>query len=313
MKKLWLVGAGEMAQEYAKVLKALSIQVEVIGRSIESANKFYRKTGIAVHTGGIYNVLKAQTAPNVAIVAVGVEQLAETTTALIKSGTRKILLEKPGGIDIQQIQKLNEIAIEYDAKVWIAYNRRYYSSVLKAKELLDIDGGAVSLQFEFTEWSHVIQKLQLEAKVKEHWLLANSTHVIDLAFHLCGCPKEWKGWIGGSLGWHPASSRFCGAGVTDQGVLFSYHADWDAPGRWGIEVLTRKSRLIFRPMEKLHCTPLGSVNIEQVELEDELDCDFKPGLYKQVESFLLEQSPLLCTLKEQLHQAGIYSKIAGYY
>ena len=43
-------------------------------------------------------------------------------------------------------------------------------------------------------------------------------------------------WVGspltGKLGpervaWHPAASRFCGAGITDRGALFSYLADWE--------------------------------------------------------------------------------------
>ena len=52
-----------------------------------------------------------------------------------------------------------------------------------------------------------------------------------------------------------------------KGAMFSYFADWEAPGRWGLEVLTRKRRLIFRPMEQLQVMPLGSVKIDSVELE----------------------------------------------
>ena len=41
--------------------------------------------------------------------------------------------------------------------------------------------------FEFTEWSHNI-RLKLNQQVKESWFLANSTHVVDLVFHLIGLP-----------------------------------------------------------------------------------------------------------------------------
>lgn len=55
--------------------------------------------------------------------------------------------------------------------------------------------------------------------------------------------------------------------------MFSFpnFADWEAPGRWGVEVLTRNNRLILRPMEHLQVTPLGSVKVEAVSLEDKLD------------------------------------------
>ena len=100
--------------------------------------------------------------------------------------------------------------------------------------------------------------------------------------------------------------------MTDQNVLFSYFADWEAPGSWGVEVLTHKNRLILRPMEQLQVTPLGSVKIEPVTLEDKLDHDFKPGLYLQTEAFLKQDATHFCTLEEQLKHAKFYEKMAGY-
>ena len=87
------------------------------------------------------------------------------------------------------------------------------------------DGGVNSFHFEFTEWSHQIQHLQKGPGVMEHWVLGNSSHVLDLAFHLGGFPSDWRGWSGGGVDWHPASSRYCGAGFTEEGAMFSYFAD----------------------------------------------------------------------------------------
>jgi len=74
---LWLIGAGPMAQDYAKVLKNLGRDFEVIGRGSASAARFESATGHAVHQGGLRGALAASAAPEQAIVAVGVEQLAE--------------------------------------------------------------------------------------------------------------------------------------------------------------------------------------------------------------------------------------------
>ena len=76
--------------------------------------------------------------------------------------------------------------------------------------------------------------------------------------------------------------------------------------------MTRKRRLIFRPMEKLQMMPLGSVKVESVELSDQLDLDFKPGLYRQTQSFLSGEVDRLCTLDKQLEHAKLYCQIAGY-
>ena len=182
----------------------------------------------------------------------------------------------------------------------------------KAQEIIQEDGGVTSCHFEFTEWSHKIRELEIKTDIKAVWLLANSTHVVDLAFHLCGWPSSWQSWSAGTLDWHPAAARFSGAGVTEQGVLFSYFADWEAPGRWGVEVLTRNNRLILRPMEQLQLTPLGSLQVKPVNLEDKLDHDFKPGLYRQTEAFLNGDTVDFCTLQEQVEHTKLYSEMAGY-
>ena len=309
---VWLIGAGPMAQDYAKVLEALQQPFVVIGRSDSSALVFEEKTGHPVMRGGLDCALQHSKAPKVAIVAVGVEQLARTTEALIKAGSERILLEKPGGLNLAEIDSLDQCAVEFGDEVLIAYNRRFYGSVEQARQFIDEDDGVLTAQFEFTEWSHVIAPSHKASGVKEHWVLGNSSHVIDLAFHLIGTPADWRSWYGGSIDWHPTSARFVGAGVTEKGVMFSYLSDWQAPGRWGVELLTRKRRLILRPMEQLQVTKLGSVALEPVEAMNTLDKDFKPGLYQQTKTFLACEDDLFCTLSEQVRNMRIYSLMAGY-
>lgn len=309
---LWLIGAGTMAQDYARVLVGLGEDFEVIGRSATSAAKFELDTGRPVRRGGLSAALAVHGAPDHAIVAVGVEHLAEVAIELIEAGTRRVLLEKPGGLNTKEIRTLQNRAVKHGANVLIAYNRRFYASTATARNLIAEDGGATSCTFEFTEWSHVIAPLTKGTGVKEAWFLANSTHVVDLAFHLCGFPQDLQCWHGGSLSWHPSAARFCGSGITGQGVFFSYNADWEAPGRWGVEVLTRKRRFIFRPMEQLQVIPLGSVKMDAVELDDRLDKDFKPGLFEQTKAFLQRDDRLFCTIQEQLQHCAIYDEMAGY-
>lgn len=308
----WLVGAGPMAQEYCKVLNALSVRTEVINRSETSAVSFFQATGHNAYGKGMAAALEQFGAPDRAIVAVSVEALAQIATQLIKAGTRRILLEKPGALDRIEIQGLNEIANDYGATVLLGYNRRFHAATLRAKQLIELDGGSTSCSFEFTEWAHTITPLTLAKSVKQHWVMANSSHVMDLAFYLCGRPKEWSHYCDGQMDWHPSASRFCGAGVTERGVLFNYAADWEAPGRWGVEVMTRKNRFIFKPLEKLQVMPLASVKTEWVDIDYMLDERFKPGLYRQTEAFLNKDDVDFCTLAEQTANFDTYYRMAGY-
>jgi len=314
MKHIWLIGAGGMAQEYIKVLNGLKNSFTVIGRSIESVENCEKTTGCDIIHGGLVQFL--DTDPEIcthAIVAVGVEKLYETTKELLEYGVKNILVEKPGAINPYEFEELLVISRKKDSNILIAYNRRFYASVLKAQETIKEDGGVISFNFEFTEWAHIIAPLKKASEVKEKWFLANSTHVVDLAFYLGGKPKEMNSFASGSFDWHPSASNFSGAGISENGALFNYQANWESAGRWSIEILTREHRLIFRPMEKLQIQKKGTILQEFDESVDYgLDNKFKPGLYLQTKNFLNGKFDNMCNIAEQLRMLDIYNKIANY-
>ena len=311
--RILLVGAGNMGKEYGKVLNALNISYSVVCRSEESAIKFNEEIGVMPIFGGLKNYLNGNNEiPDAAILAVNVEFLSSTVIELINWGVKEILVEKPAGLNRDEISEVYEASERADANVYVAYNRRFYASTQKALEIIEEDGGVSSFNFEFTEWAFQIEKTSHAPEVKEEWLLANSTHVIDLAFFLGGYPKEMCSFNSGSLDWHSRASKYAGAGISDKGIPFSYQANWDAPGRWAVEILTDEHRLYFRPMEKLAIQNKGSVVVEDVEIDDQLDIDFKPGLYKQVEAFLYDKNDdKLLTIGEQLCHMSFYEKIDG--
>ncbi len=202
--------------------------------------------------------------------------------------------------------------LKYGANVYVAYNRRFYAVVQGAVEIIGDDGGISSVNFEFTEWSSIHERAKSSRKAKETVLLGNSPHVIDLAFFFAGHPKEVLSYVGGALEWHPNGCIYTGAGYTDKDVLFSYNANWDAPGRWGVEVLTRAHRLIFRPLEKLQLQDKGGVAIYDEKIDDSLDEKFKIGLFEKVGTFLRNpQDNRMMNISEHLSNIKIYEKIAG--
>ena len=307
-----LIGAGYMGKEYGKVLNALNVPYSVVCRSDTSASKFNEELGVIPISGGVKNALKQlNDKPNMAIVAVNVEFLSSTVIELLNYGIKEILVEKPAGLNKSEIIEVHEISKSMGATVYVAYNRRFYASTEKALEIISADGGVSSFNFEFTEWGFKIKKTSHPSEVKEQWLLANSTHVIDLAFFLGGNPKEMCSFISGKLDWHSRASKYAGAGITDKGALFSYQANWDAPGRWAVEVLTREHRLYFRPMEELAIQNRGFVSVETVDIDNQLDIKFKPGLYKQVEAFISKNDDRLLTIEEQIQHIEFYEKIGG--
>lgn len=313
MSKIWLIGAGPMAQEYVKVLNDLNRDYLIVGRSQKSSDAIRATTNAQVVEGGYEQFLANKPdCAEFAIICLQVHQLAGCAAALLEYGVKNILLEKPAGNSKEEIQSLAELEAKHSANLFVAYNRRFYSSVYKAKEIIEQDGGLSSCHFEFTEWWHRIKDLDKPAEVFDKWLIGNSSHVIDMAFHIIGVPKALSSYSSGGVEHHPKSATFTGAGVSQDDVLFSYIADWRAPGRWGIELLTANHRIILKPLEGVKTIKLGTVQEEDVAIDDELDKKYKPGLYKQTIAFLNLETDVLCNIKEQADNIEIYYKIANY-
>jgi len=314
MKKVLLIGTGYMAREYVKVLEDLKVEYIVIGNSKDSCEKFKNDTGVEAQEGGIEEFIKNNKIDDYYVInAVNAEKLYETTKLLLENNVKNILVEKPAALYKKEINQLYELSKKKNSNIFIAYNRRFYASVLKAREIIENDGGVTSFNFEFTEWAHEIEKLNIPKNVLERWFIANSTHVVDLAFYLGGVPKEICCYTSGGLNWHPSASVFSGSGVSESGALFSYFANWESAGRWSVEILTKKHKLIFKPMEKLQIQKKGLIKQEFVEIDYSLDEQYKPGLYLQTKNFIKDENiEYFCNIDSLVKLFNIFEKIANY-
>ena len=310
---IWIIGAGNMAREYAKVLKALDKEFICIGRGEKSAKEFKEATGVEAIEGGLEKYLAIKPAlPEAAIVASVEKSHVSNCIGLMNYGVRRILCEKPGFLYPTELEEVKKVQEQCGAEIYYAYNRRFYAATLAAEKIIEEDGGLLSFNFEFTEWGHVIATYNFPEETLANWFYANSTHVVDLAFFLGGKPVEMKCFAKDEISWHKPSN-FAGAGITEKGLLFNYQANWDAPGRWAVELLTSRHRIYLKPMEQLQLQDKGSVKVYPVEIDDHLDKEFKPGLYLETKAFLAGERTRLCSLKEQLeHVKNIYLKICSF-
>lgn len=315
MKKVLLVGTGNIARDYVKVLQGLSVSFDVVGRSVEGCRQFTEDTGVPATSGGVQAAGIQPGVCDAAILAIDASQLVPVALDLMALGVRNLLVEKPGAISKRDFASLVCRADDTQTKVYIAYNRRFYASLMQAERLIDQDGGLCSMQFEFTEWPHTVTKTGLPEETLRNWFLCNSTHVVDMAFYFGGMPKQMMCYAGGTQIWTDEHERFVGAGITERGVYFSYGSNWNAPGRWKVELMTKAHRLIFAPIEKLQIQNNGSVKVEPDEtLDDTLDRKYKPGLYLETATFLgfyPEYMNKLKTAQEQLNMFPVYEQISG--
>lgn len=299
-----------MAREYAKVLKALDKEFICVGRGENSAKEFEEATGVPSFVGGLDKYLEGKPSlPEAVIVATVEKSHVPNCIALMKYGVKRIFCEKPGFLYPQELDEVAKVYKECGSEIYYAYNRRFFASVIAAEKIIKEDGGLLSFNFEFTEWGHVIATYNFPKETLDNWFYANSTHVVDLAFFIGGNPVEMACLAKDKIDWHKPSN-FAGAGKTDKGVLFNYQANWDAPGRWAVELLTSKHRIYLKPMEQLQLQDKGSVKVYPVEIDDHLDKEFKPGFYLETKAFLEGDTERLCSLEQQQqHVISIYNKM----
>ncbi|HPJ68326.1 MAG TPA: Gfo/Idh/MocA family oxidoreductase [Desulfobacteraceae bacterium] len=310
--RVLIVGAGTIAKEYIKVLLAQHKVPIVITRGEDKASDLKRiYPDIEVLTGGLENRLNNFKMPTYAIVATPIESLSLCTKLLIQAGCKNIMAEKPLTFYSDDASVIKQMACIHNSNVFIAYNRRTYQSVLKAKELIVEDGGVLSFHFDFTEAIFKITPANYDENTLKYWGMANSSHVIDTAFYIAGKPA----WIecrqyGDKVSWHEAGSVFTGMGETLAGVPFTYHANWGAPGRWNIEIMTEKRKLMLSPMEKLKQQKKNGFIVEDIEINERLDTDFKPGFHQQVSNFL--SSGDLLSINKLEEGISIFKKVFNY-
>ncbi|MEM5493328.1 Gfo/Idh/MocA family oxidoreductase [Hoeflea sp. AS16] len=313
--RVLVAGAGEMGRAHVAALKGLGVGAVAVCAPSSRNQGAVEELGAEFFAGPLADTI-GKFAPTHLVIAAPVERLAEETINAINAGVREIMIEKPAVLYGDEGQQLQTAAAAAGARIVVGYNRRYYGSVAKALALIAESGEQVtSINFEFTEWSHIISTLTNQSEAtKARWILANSMHVIDTAFLPVGLPDTARSQFisAGELDWHP-TAQFAGAGLTEEGVPFSYSANWDAPGRWGFEWLTPSRRYIFRPLEKLHVTDKGTVAVNEIPLDDDLDQRFKPGLYRQNEAWLSgAQDTRLCDLDKAIELVGLAERIGGY-
>jgi hypothetical protein len=105
--------------------------------------------------------------------------------------------------------------------------------------------------------------------------------VLSLAHGLIGLPASWHAERSGGLAWHPSGSVFAGAGRSERGIPYAYHADWTSTGRWSVEVHTRTAAYRLCPLEQAFRRTSPTGPWEPLPLTVTAP-ELKPGFLEQV-------------------------------
>ena len=286
-KSVAIVGGGRISQEHAKACMKLGIRdICMISKTGNTCSKFCEENKIRIVTGGLENNLTILNNFDLVIIATAISTLLHFAELIISTGQKNILIEKPGSVNSK---KLSEFKEKINGKnIKIGYNRLFYPSFHKLMECVKKDGGISSCRFSFTE---MIDKIDFKKDISEtyqKWGISNSSHVITMILELIGKPKEMFTSQFGSLEWHPSGAIFVGHGISEKNIPFSYHADWNGSGRWGIEIATKDNLYLLSPLEKLFCCPKASFEWKEVMVESSFP-EVKTGIAEEIAVMLTKE------------------------
>lgn len=304
-------GSSYMAEEYLKVLKVMDCVTLVVGRNGEKACNLadkYSCKGSGGGTGTLRNLECSKI--DLAIIASSIDSLKDIAIACINKGVKNILIEKPGALNNKELSEIKN-HITNEVKISVAYNRRYYNSVIQLKQKLDENSGPVGCFFDFTDRETDVLDNPKSKEVVKRWGFANASHVIDTAFYLVGSPEEINSLQSGFWNCHPTGNVFAGSGRTEK-CLFSYFATWNGGGRWDIEISANEGRYKLSPLEELQFCKKNQFSWEKVPLLDSDDSKFKPGLYKMVKAVLYGDHSKLPSIDDHIKFCAVIDKIFGY-
>lgn len=309
-KSIILIGTGPMAKEYAIAFKKMNIHnVTVISKTEQETTDFSRSFDFKVLHGGYQKHLPTLTRSDLVVIVTPIPQLLDAAQIAVDSGQTKILIEKPGSLYADKLLSFSKQLTTQIVR--IGYNRLLYPSFHKLKSIVK-EEKITSCHFDFTDWVHTIDFERYPSEVYSRWGISNSLHVISMAMELIGMPKTLTSHHLGSLKWHPSGSIFVGSGISENEIPFTYNADWESAGRWGIEIKTTENAYRLIPLEGLFVCHKKSVNWEEIPL-DICYPDVKPGIAEEITAMLTDEKDLgLITLEKAFEYNKLAEKIFDY-
>tara|TARA_B100000315_G_scaffold203980_1_gene197153 strand:+ start:1880 stop:2827 length:948 start_codon:yes stop_codon:yes gene_type:complete len=280
--RLGIIGAGFIAHEHLKVIQQM-VGVDAVGitsRTNSKAEYLAKRYSVENVYNNIDDLINKCT-PDALMILVSANQIFEVTKKLITANI-PLFLEKPPGIVPEQTKTLVELADMHGTKTMVGFNRRYYSIFQKGIELINQNGDLLGVAVEGHERFWNIADRDMPNGIKENWIYANSTHTIDL-LHFFGGEIKSINTLSNSLN-EKNGDQFTAAIEFESGALGTYTSHWFSPGGWSATLYGDGITVKFNPLEKgiWFDTDLNEKEI----LPDEVDLKFKPGFYRQMESFI---------------------------
>lgn len=181
--KVGIIGLGGIAQQHCEAIAHLdNVEIVAVADLFEEKRQEYMEKyniprGYANHT----ELLKDEEIDAVAIV-LG-HQFHHPLTLDACNAGKHVLVEKPMGINLEQCDEMCAAAAANNVKLMVGFTQHFYSTSLKAKEILDsgeLGPVITAVCYMAKNWNHAGRRPQYRSRYHGGGMwLTNGVHVVD--------------------------------------------------------------------------------------------------------------------------------------
>ena len=307
MKKinLFFFGAGSIINDHIKAFKSQRnvCLYGILSRTPEKAIALKKKYKIKHVFKKFSEIHHEKNAISVAIIGVPAQSTYQVCKGVFNL-FNFCLVEKPGGYNYEESKKLYSLSKKKNLKVFVALNRRFFSSTISLNNLLKKANGIRVVNILDYENTLSVKNFHPK-KIIDNWMFANSIHVIDYANFLC------RGKLVSITKNIFSKQKKLIHLIYSSGDICVYQSIWERPGPWTVTVSTNKFYFKLDPLEELSFRTPGSYKYNLVS-RDNQDKIYKPGFHRQAGDFIkaIQGKPhKLVSLKKSLETMQLISNL----
>lgn len=304
------VGAGSMTREHVRAFADVPgvVLSGIHSRTRERAEGLAAEFGVADVFDSIEEMYERTGAD---LVVVSVPELAAREVCLrCFAFPWTALLEKPAGYDLADAEAIAGAAHAARRRVFVALNRRLYSSTQAALDDLAQRDDQRFIRVQDQQDQPSALAAGQPPLVVTNWMYANSVHTID---YLRVFGRGSITHVNPVCRWTPDRPGLVLTEVRfDSGDIGMYEGIWNGPGPWAATVATASRRWEMRPLEKASYQNRGERVLTALE-PHAWDKSFKAGFRRQAElavAAALERGGAgLATIDDALETMRLVSRI----
>ena len=274
MYKVTIIGSGNMAREYVRVIQNIgNLKINgIVTRKASSFKKIAGEINYSIERLKISNLNQVRS--DLIIVAISEENIFKVLNK-ISSIKSTILCEKPIGLNYLEFCKILKLFENKNTKLFVSLNRRYYQSIRTLKNFIKKDS-IKKINIIDQQDQNLMKKIGKNEKVIEYLMYANSIHLIDLITFLSlnSSYRILKKKIIRSF-----KKKIIECEIKTQKIIFKYKCYWNIQKRWEIKAFGRKNIYKLKPTEQIFVSKNNLKNKYKEIKISKIDQKFKPGIY----------------------------------